>query len=173
MHGLFLGSGFVSAYWWFQGSRTNGATCLEATFLGSLMDLRNLIYRGPRPYRFVPGPTCITLRIWKPAMWRFSTSRQLSPAQLLWGNPGLHHLHTIQDPQLWALYGIKTIGDVMPMGTLLSFSQLSQRFGLPGWMLFRYFQMRHSVRAQFPQSPTIKTDPIEDMLTPGDLDKPL
>lgn len=35
----------VSAYQWFQSSRANAATSLEVAFLGSLLDLRNLIYR--------------------------------------------------------------------------------------------------------------------------------
>lgn len=38
----------VSAYWWFQGSRANAAICLEAAFLGSLMDLRELNLQGPQ-----------------------------------------------------------------------------------------------------------------------------
>lgn len=135
------------------------------------MDLQNLIYRGPRAYRFILGPAFITWRIWKAAMRRFSISGQMLPAQLLWGNPGLPHLRTMQDPQLWARYGVRTIRDIMPTCTLLSFSQLSQRFDLPDWMLFRYFQLRHAVGAQFPLSPTVKADPIEEMLTPGDLDK--
>lgn len=131
------------------------------------MDLRNLIYRGPLAYCFIPGPTR------KAAPRCFSIPGQLSSAQPLWVNPGLPHFHTIQDPQLWARYGVKTLGDIMPTGTLLSFSQLSQRFCLLGWMLFRYFQLCHSAGAQFPQSPTLKADPVEEILASGDLDKPL
>lgn len=118
----------VSVYLWFQGSSANAATCLRAAFLGSLMDLRNLIYRGPRAYRFLPGPTHTTFRIWRAATRRLSTSGQLSPAQPLWGNPGLPHFHTVPDPQFWARHGVKTIGDIMPAGTLLSFPVLSQKF---------------------------------------------
>lgn len=61
----------------------------------------------------------------------------------------------------------------MPAGTLLGFPSLSQKFGLPGWMLFQYFQLRHATNAQFPGSPVVKADPIEGLLESGDLRKPL
>lgn len=35
----------------------NAPTCLEAAFLGSFADLKNVAYRGPRAYGFVPGPS--------------------------------------------------------------------------------------------------------------------
>lgn len=34
--------------------------------------------------------------------------------------------------------------DIMPCGSLLPFSHLSQKFRLPDWMLFRYFQRHHA-----------------------------
>lgn len=58
-------------------------------------------------------------------------------------------------------------------GQLLSLHELTAKFGLPRWMGFRYIQLRHAARAQFPQTPLLQTDPIEDLLSPGDLIKPL
>lgn len=61
----------------------------------------------------------------------------------------------------------------MPTSNPLNFSQLSKRSCLLGWMLFHYFQLRHAAGAQFPRSPTLKADLIEELLAPVDLDKPL
>lgn len=57
----------VLVYWWFQGSRANLATCLEASFLGSLSDPRNFAYRGQKAYNSVPSPTYPTWRVWRTA----------------------------------------------------------------------------------------------------------
>lgn len=47
----------VMVQWWYQGSRTNAAICLEANCLGSLAGLRSFPYRGPGAYEMTPGPT--------------------------------------------------------------------------------------------------------------------
>lgn len=53
----FWAADLVWVFWWFQGSRSNAAPCLEASFLGSLLDLQDLIYRGLRAYTCLPGQT--------------------------------------------------------------------------------------------------------------------
>lgn len=40
-------------------------------------------------------------------------------------------------------------------------------------MLFWYFQLGHANNAQFPRSPVVKADSIEELLAPRDLRKPL
>lgn len=45
----------VTVHWWFQGSRSNAAVCLEVSCLCSLADLRNFAYRGPGAYAETPG----------------------------------------------------------------------------------------------------------------------
>lgn len=42
-----------------------------------------------------------------------------------------------------------------------------------GWMRFCYLQLHNAVRSQFLQLPSLQTDPIEELLIPGDLGKPL
>lgn len=79
-------------------SRSNVATCLEAVSLGSLADLRNFAYSGPKAYMQVPGPTRATWRVWVAARRRLIQPNQLSPAQPLWGNPSLQQFRTLTDP---------------------------------------------------------------------------
>lgn len=87
------------------------------------------------------------------------------------GNPNLLQFCTLPDPQIWARYGIRSLGIVMPMGVLLSFTELSLKFHLPAWMQFWNLQLQHAAR--YPQLPLLKDDPIEELLSPGDLEKPL
>lgn len=70
----------VSVYWWFQGSRANAAICLEAAFLGSLLDLQNIIYRA---YQFLPGPTYTTWRVRRAGPESGSGGRPRNASQLL------------------------------------------------------------------------------------------
>lgn len=148
------------AYWWFQSSISNAVTCLA--FLGSLSDLRYLVYQGPRSYIVVLVPTCATWRVWKAATWCFSHPNQLSPAQPLWVNLTLTHLHTIPDTQAWPRFGVKALQDFMPTGSLLTYSQLSQRFRLPDWMSFSYLQLYHAFRSQILQG--ILESPIQSRM---------
>lgn len=74
---------------------------------------------------------------------------------------------------MWARYGIKILRDIMPTGTLLSYPRLSRVFRLPGWMFFRYAQLCHTVRAQFPTQPLLQLDPIMELLSQEDIEKPL
>lgn len=61
----------------------------------------------------------------------------------------------------------------MPNGVLMSFALMSRTYGLPGWMFFRYAQLCHAARAQFPVPPHLQLDPLEDLLSSSDLEKPL
>lgn len=47
------------------------------------------------------------------------------------------------------------------------------KFKLPGWMFFRYFQLRRAAKAQFPIPPNLTMDPIEELLAQESLFKPL
>lgn len=88
-----------------------------------------------------------------------------SPHIPLWGNASLPHLRTVPDPQVWARHGVRTLRDVMPGGRLLPFGGLRHKFGLPHWMCFRYLQLRHALRAQFPDPIKVKPHSIERLLT--------
>lgn len=137
----------VTTYWW---KRSNAAVCLEAPWLGSLQALQNLVYRGVGADRDLPATTRATIKAWIAARRRFFQADRWSPVQPLWGSPNLPHFRSIPDPQVWERFGIKTLSDIMPTGTLLSFSQLTRKYALPGWMLFRYAQLRYAASAQFP-----------------------
>lgn len=163
----------VTMYWWFKGSRSNPAICVEAARLGSLQDLQNLVYRGVGTYSEIFDPTRTTLRVWAAARHRFLRVERWAPVQPLWGNPNLAHFRMILDPQVWIRYDIRTLRDIMPEGVLMTFSQLSRLHNLPGWMFFRYSQLRHAARAQFPEPPLLQLDPIEDLLSRSGLEKPL
>lgn len=163
----------VTAYWWFEAKRSNATVCVEAAWLGSLQELQNLVYRGVGAYRDPPIPTRATIKVWIAAQRRFLLAGRWSPVQPLWGNPNLPHFRSIPDPPVWARFGIKTLRDIMPTGTLMSFSQLTRKYGLPGWMFFHYAQLRHAARAQFPTPPVLQLDPVENLLSCVDLKKPL
>lgn len=45
---------------WFVGSRDKAAVYLEVTFLGSLLKLSNLVYRGSVAYPSLPLPARVT-----------------------------------------------------------------------------------------------------------------
>lgn len=97
--------------------------------------------------------------VWIAAQCRFLQVELWSPVQPLWGNPNVPHFSTIPDPHVWARFGIKTLRDIMPAGTLLTFTQLSKTHNLPGWMYFRYAQLHHAARAQFPEPPLLQIRP--------------
>lgn len=79
--------------------------------------------------------------MWVAARRRLVQPNQLSPAQLLWGNPSLQQFRTLPDAQAWARRGVVTLGDVMHQGALLPMEDLIHKFQLPQWMWFRYLQL--------------------------------
>lgn len=54
---------------------------------------------------------------------------------------------------------------------MLSFPELREKFGLPSRMLFRYLQLRHAVRAQFPAPMVIAPHRVERFLTTRNADR--
>lgn len=116
-----------------------------------------------KAYAELPAPTRATIQFWNAAQHRFSLEGRWASVQPLWGNPNLSHFQTIPDPQVWARFGIKTLRDIMPTGSLMSFAQMARTYELPGWMFFRYAQLRHAVRAQFPVPPLLQLDPVKDL----------
>lgn len=118
----------VTAYWWFEGSHSNAAVCVDMAYLGSLLDLQNLVYRGAGAYADVPAPTKTTLQVLVAARWWFMVEGHWSPVQPLWGNPRLAHLRLVPAPQVWARYGVRTLWDIIPEGSLLTFAQLAWLF---------------------------------------------
>lgn len=50
---------------------------------------------------------------------------------------------------------------------------MKRQFQLPSWMLFRFFQIRHAVQAQFPDSMALNSHLVEKLLTAHIIDRPL
>lgn len=163
----------VTVRWWFEQSRANAAVCLEAAMVGSLKELGNLVYRGASSSPALADPTRTTLRVWGVARKRYLVPNRWSPYCPLWGNPNLPHFRTVPDPQVWAWYGVKVLKDIVSSGILVSFQDLVVRCGLPEGMLFRYYQLRHAFRAQFPTPPDLLTDGVEELLAQESLVKSL
>lgn len=161
----------VTVRWWFSQPRQNPAVTLEAALLGSYAALSNLPYRGPRADPAVTGPMKTTIQVWKSSRASLIPQSQVSPHTPLWANPMLPHLFTVPDPAIWAKRGITTIKHVMPRGVILSFRELQATYHIPRSFLFRYWQLQHALKAQFPAQISLEPDPIECLLTSGMLDK--
>ena len=155
----------VSVRWWFTQDHTNPSVTLEAAIMGSYAGLTNLVYRGVRANNQITAPMRATVVVWGQVSRLLVEPGSFSPHIPLWGNPSLPHLRTVPDPQLWARYNITTLRDVMPEGRLLSFGVLKTKFGLPPWMFFRFLQLRHAIRAQFPDPITVEPHLVERLLT--------
>lgn len=61
----------------------------------------------------------------------------------------------------------------MPGGRLLPFNELKSKFSLPPWMYFRFLQLRHALRTQFPEPVTLAPHSIERFLTACNIDRTL
>lgn len=67
-------------------------------------------------------------------------------------------------PSLWIRYGITTLGDIVSEGQLLTFDDLKHSRDLPNHMFFRYLQLRHAFRSQFPNGIDLQLSDLENML---------
>lgn len=54
---------------------------------------------------------------------------------------------------LWTPNGLLKINDLYEKGVFASFSSLSKKYNLPSHHLFRFFQIRHFIKKQFPHFP--------------------
>lgn len=68
----------------------------------------------------------------------------------------------IWDENYWGYHGY-------PLKVLTIVSEVRSA----GLNAVQYFQLQHAAGAQFPLTPVLKAEPIEDHLAPGDLDNPL
>ncbi|OCT65609.1 hypothetical protein XELAEV_18041847mg [Xenopus laevis] len=83
------------------------------------------------------------------------------------------NLTTVPEPQLWAKFNVKYLGDIYKDNFLLSFQQIKDNFNVPN-KLFRYLQLRHAINQQFRSgSPIIEVTPLEKLLRKEKLTKPL
>lgn len=161
----------VSVRWWFTQDRANPAVNLEAAILGSYSELSNLVYRGPRYSPRVTTLMKTTVRVWGQVSGYLNNRNAVSPYTPLWGNPKLPHFQSIPDPQVWARYEIRTIRHIFKDDRLMSFTELKGKYHLPSWMFFRYVQLSHAARAQFPNGIVIATHSVESLLTVTDIDR--
>lgn len=150
-----------------------GSINLEAAILGSYSGLSNLVYRVPGSTTQITTPMRTTVLVWRQVSRLLAEPQTFFPYTPLWGNPLMSHLGTVPDPQLWPRYGVRTLRDIMPEGRLLSFGELKGRFVLPPWMYFRFLQLRHGIRAQFPGPITVEPHSVERFLTTRIIDRML
>ncbi|KAG9461042.1 hypothetical protein GDO78_018349 [Eleutherodactylus coqui] len=85
----------------------------------------------------------------------------------LWENPTLPSL---QDTRYWTSLGIQVLGDIYEDNVMLTYTQLREKLQMPKLQLFRYFQLRYALNAQFPpETVRISKYPIVGVLrTPKD-----
>lgn len=69
--------------------------------------------------------------------------------------------------------GLRTSCHIFKEGRLLSFTELKRKYQLPPWMFFRFVQLRHAARAQFPDGIDLATHSVESLLTATDIDRTL
>lgn len=63
----------VTMYWWFEGPHCNAAVCVEAAWLGSPLDLQNLVYRVRGPmlqFRVQPADLNHIKMLWWDLNWQ-------------------------------------------------------------------------------------------------------
>lgn len=113
---------------------------------GSYAALSNLVYRGSGAHPSVTGPMKTTIQVWRCSRAAGLKPSCISPHTPLWGNPLLPHLYKIPNPAVWATRGIITLRQVMPRGAI-AFQELGRTHRLPGCFQFRYWQLRHALRA--------------------------
>lgn len=151
----------VTLKWWLAEEPSNPASAVEAALLGSYSELRNLIHKGPRSSPKISVPMKTTIKVWDTVNAKLGTQNALSPVTPLWGNPRLSHFRSIPDPVIWARYGIVTLGDIVSQGQLITFDDLKSRKDLPNQMFFRFLQLRHAFRSQFPNPITLWMSDLE------------
>lgn len=109
-----------------------------------------------------------TLRVWDTVARKLGKPHAWSPHTLLWGIPRLPHFCSIPDPIIWARYGIMTLEDIVSQGQLITFDAIKWDRGLPNQMFFRYIQLRHAFRSQFPSPVSLEMSEVEDTLRSPD-----
>lgn len=68
---------------------------------------------------------------------------------------------------------MKTLGDIVSLGRLLSFDDIKRGRGLPNRMFFRYLQLRHAFQVQFPHPITLEVHDIKSLRRTPEGIKPL
>lgn len=163
----------VTVRWWFSQPKSNPSLNLEAAIMGSYSALSNLVFRGVKTHKDMPTPMRTTVTVWEQMSKKIAGPATISPHTPLWGNPKLKHLQTVPEPALWAGYGIKTIQQVWSGDGVTPYDTLKTDFQLPSKMFFRYSQLRHAVRAQYPGGITLRSHGVERLLISKHLDRTL
>lgn len=105
----------------------------------------------------------VMLRVWDTIKAKVGRADSWSPHTPLWGNQRPPHFRSIPDPVIWARYSIRTLADIVLSSGLRSFDDLKDERGLPNHMFFRYLQLRHAYRTQFPQPITLEVSSVESI----------
>lgn len=90
-----------------------------------------------------------TYRAWLGITKRLQMNPTVSPYTTFWGNPNFTPALDDVNFLRWREKGISAVRDVFdPGGSLLSFSQIRERFGLPARDFYMYLQARHFVSSE-------------------------
>lgn len=166
-------TGLPSWLWYAGGSpRQNPVGRLEAAILGSYAALSNLVYRGMK----APHPLTVSMKtiirvegsqgylckteLHLPTHSAVGQSHTTPPLRntrpLIVGQAGDHHHQTRNATR-----------EIMP------FNEIKRQYSIPNSFEFKYWQLRHAMRAQFPDTLTLEPDSVERLLTSSEIGKPL
>lgn len=113
---------------------------------GGLADRKTLLYQYRRVW------TLASAKLHIPSLNNFTP---------LWHNVALPEFKVLPDSGLWSSRGIFYLSHITLHGKLKTYENLKLEFSLPDHMYFRYLQLRHAFRAQFPlDDPSIANNPL-------------
>lgn len=83
-----------------------------------------------------------TLAVWNDVQRILGEAPNLSSFSPIWGNGDFRPGKNDPGFKQWALKGIRKIGDLFEGDTLMSFTDLKEKFGIPETHFFKYLQIR-------------------------------
>lgn len=103
-------------------------------------------------------------------IWHIASTKLNMPATHefipLRHNTALPEFNSIPDCDVWSSMGIFYMSHIVNDGTLKSFDRLKSEFALTNQIYFRYLQLRHAYRAQFPTNSTpLANNPLMEAIT--------
>uniref|UniRef100_A0A803K2L7 Reverse transcriptase domain-containing protein n=1 Tax=Xenopus tropicalis TaxID=8364 RepID=A0A803K2L7_XENTR len=159
----YLASQIYYIQWWLNPDPTNPNSPLQATIATSPESLASILYCKPTDLQITHPIILTPYKTWLAALKLSHTKLPLlSPGLPLWANSHLPHFKQIAPYRIWPNWGIQTLGDILPGGTLAPRDQFrhSQSQAILPW--YSYFQLSHALRAQFGGSvPQLTTTNIE------------
>lgn len=90
--------------------------------------------------------TINTVRAWRAVRQIEGNAAKISPFTPITGSPDFQPGIMDSGFKLWISKGIFHLGDLFDEGTMMSFSQIVQKFNIPNKDLFRFFQIRDYIQ---------------------------